>query len=59
MKTEVEVKNPTPKEGPFDITHRVKVTFNGPKKSPFHKEGATTMVSQAVADSFKAKGFVK
>jgi hypothetical protein len=51
------VVNPTPKEGPVDLTKRVEVTTTD--KAPFHKKDTKLRVAPAVADKMKANGWAK
>jgi hypothetical protein len=51
------VVNPTPKEGPIDITKRVKVKTTD--KAPYHKPGLEIEVAPAVAEKMKANGWAK
>lgn len=52
-----EVVVPIPKEGPFDITQRVKQVTTD--KHPYRGEGEEINVSQAAAEKNKANGWAK
>lgn len=55
--TTKEVLQPKIKEGPFDITKKVKVTATD--KAPFHKEGQSIEVAPLVAEKMKLNGWAK
>jgi hypothetical protein len=51
------VKTPTPKEGPVDLTKRVKMTTTD--AHPFHKEGKEVNISPILAEKYKLNGWAK
>lgn len=51
------VENVFPKEGPFDITERVKVTATD--KAPYHSKGEIVVCSPAIAELMKSKGWAE
>lgn len=53
---EKEVVQVTPKEGPVDLTHGVKMTT---VKHPYYKPGVEIIVSDAAAAKCRANGWAK
>jgi len=51
------IEQVTPKEGPVDLTKRVKVTTTD--SAPYHKGGTEIEVAPLVAEKMKKNGWVK
>lgn len=52
-----DVQNVIPKEGPIDITQRVKVIAT--EKAPYHSKGETVLCAPAIAELMKSKGWAE